>query len=58
MTRLTDLLPAQAMRLAELECPSFDTQPWVSGPHLSRRQGCDRFLCRSRAPRRRAFPRP
>ena len=38
MTRLTDLPPAQATRLAQLECPSFDTQPWVSGPHLSRRR--------------------
>jgi D-proline reductase (dithiol) PrdB len=38
MTRLTDLPPAQATRLAELECPSFDTQPWVTGPPLSRRR--------------------
>ena len=29
MTRLTDLPPAQAKRLAELECPDFETRPWV-----------------------------
>jgi D-proline reductase (dithiol) PrdB len=38
MTRLTDLPPAQAKRLAELECPDFKTRPWVSGPALSRRR--------------------
>jgi D-proline reductase (dithiol) PrdB len=38
MTRLTDLPPAQAKRLAELECPDFDTRPWVSGPPLSQRR--------------------
>jgi D-proline reductase (dithiol) PrdB len=38
MTRLTDLLPAQAKRLAEAECPSFDASPWVAGPALSRRR--------------------
>src|SRR5436305_12227770 len=38
MTRLTDLPPAQATRLAQLECPSFLTQPWVTGPPLSRRR--------------------
>ena len=38
MTRLTDLPPAQAKRLAELECPEFTTRPWVSGPPLSRRR--------------------
>jgi D-proline reductase (dithiol) PrdB len=35
---LTDLPPAQAKRLAELECPAFDTRPFVSGPPLSRRR--------------------
>jgi D-proline reductase (dithiol) PrdB len=35
MTRLTDLPPAQAKRLAELECPDFETRPWVTGPALS-----------------------
>src|SRR5215813_11927477 len=38
MTRLTDLPPAQAKRLAELECPDFATRPWVTGPALSRRR--------------------
>ena len=38
MTRLTDLQPAQAKRLAELECPDFTTKPWVSGPPLSQRR--------------------
>jgi D-proline reductase (dithiol) PrdB len=38
VTRLTDLLPAQAKRLAELECPDFTTKPWVTGPALSRRR--------------------
>lgn len=38
MTRLTDLPPAQAERLAALECPDFATRPWVAGPPLSRRR--------------------
>jgi D-proline reductase (dithiol) PrdB len=38
MTRLTDLPPAQAKRLAELECPDFETRPWVTGAGLSRRR--------------------
>ena len=38
MTRLTDLPPAQAQRLAELECPDFATAPWVKGPPLARRR--------------------
>ena len=38
MTRLTDLPPAQAQRLAELECPDFKTRPWVTGPALSQRR--------------------
>jgi len=38
VTRLTDLPPAQAKRLAELECPEFATRPWVTGPPLSRRR--------------------
>lgn len=38
MTRLTDLPPAQAKRLAELECPNFETRPWVAGPALSQRR--------------------
>ena len=38
MTRLTDLPPALAKRLAELECPDFETRPWVTGPALSERR--------------------
>jgi len=38
VTRLVDLPPAQAKRLAELECPNFATEPWVTGPPLSRRR--------------------
>ena len=38
MTRLTDLPPDQAKRLAELECPDFETRPWVTGPALSQRR--------------------
>jgi D-proline reductase (dithiol) PrdB len=38
MTRLTDLPPAQAKRLAELECPQFATTPWVDGPPLAERR--------------------
>jgi len=38
VTRLTDLPPAQAQRLAELECPHFQTRPWVTGSSLSQRR--------------------
>ena len=38
MVRLTDLPPAQAKRYGELECPSFDTTPWVTGPALAERR--------------------
>ena len=38
MTRLTDLPPAMAKRLSELECPDFTSRPWVTGPALSRRR--------------------
>lgn len=38
MARLTDLSPAQAKRLAELECPDFGTRPWVTGRVLSQRR--------------------
>ncbi len=38
MTRLTDLPPAQAKRLAELECPNFTTAPWVTGAPLRERR--------------------
>jgi D-proline reductase (dithiol) PrdB len=38
VTRLSDLPPAQATRLAELECPDFTTRPWVNGPPLRERR--------------------
>lgn len=38
MTRLTDLPPGQAKRLAELDCPEFATRPWVAGPALAERR--------------------
>ena len=38
LTRLTDLPPDQAKRLAELECPDFETRPWVTGAALTRRR--------------------
>jgi D-proline reductase (dithiol) PrdB len=38
MVRLTDLAPAQAKRYAEIECPSFETTPWVGGPPLAERR--------------------
>ena len=38
MTRLSDLPPAQAKRLAEVECPNFATTPFVSGPALPQRR--------------------
>lgn len=38
VTRLTDLPPAQAKRLAEVECPAFATRPYASGPPLSKRR--------------------
>jgi D-proline reductase (dithiol) PrdB len=38
VTRLTDLPPTQAKRLAELECPDFATRPWVTGTALSQRR--------------------
>jgi D-proline reductase (dithiol) PrdB len=38
MVRLADLPPAQAQRLAAFDCPNFATQPWVTGPPLSRRR--------------------
>jgi len=38
MTRLSDLPPAQAKRLAEVECPNFATTPFVAGPPLSQRR--------------------
>jgi D-proline reductase (dithiol) PrdB len=36
--RLTDLPAAQAKRLAEAECPNFETRPWVGGPPIAQRR--------------------
>jgi D-proline reductase (dithiol) PrdB len=38
MVRLVDLPPAQAKRLAEIECPQFSTTPWMTGLALSSRR--------------------
>jgi len=38
MARLTDLPPSLAHHLADLECPTHDTTPWVNGPPLSGRR--------------------
>jgi D-proline reductase (dithiol) PrdB len=38
VTRLSDLPPVQARRLAELECPKFETTPFVAGPPLAQRR--------------------
>ena len=36
--RLERLPPAMAKRLAELECPDFQTTPWVEGQPLKERR--------------------
>lgn len=38
MARLTDLPPAMARRVSELECPAFSTTPWVTGAPLRERR--------------------
>jgi D-proline reductase (dithiol) PrdB len=38
MARLTDLHAASQTRLRELDCPTFDTTPWVAGPAVSSRR--------------------
>lgn len=38
MVRMTDLPPATQTGMANLECPTFETAPFVSGPPLSRRR--------------------
>ena len=58
VTRLTDLPPDQAKRLAELECPDFKTRPWVSGPALSAAPGRDCFFGRACRARREPVSRP
>ena len=36
--RLEGLPPTVAQRYATLECPDFDTRPWVEGPPLAQRR--------------------
>lgn len=38
MARIEDLPESARARLVNLECPRFDTQPWVTGPPLDRRR--------------------
>jgi hypothetical protein len=38
VTRLTDLPPGHAKRLAELECPDYETRPWMIGAALPQRR--------------------
>jgi D-proline reductase (dithiol) PrdB len=38
MVRLSDVSPEEAEFLRETECPTFDEQPWVTGPPLSARR--------------------
>jgi D-proline reductase (dithiol) PrdB len=38
MARLDDVHPAMRAALLAMDCPTFDTQPWVSGPALSERR--------------------
>ena len=38
MVRLEQLSDAERRHHEELDCPTFDTQPWVEGPPLSRRR--------------------
>ncbi len=38
MVRLADTPASLRARLEELDCPTYDTQPWVSGPPLAERR--------------------
>jgi len=38
MVRLSELPAAEARFLRDTECPSFDTEPWVTGPALAERR--------------------
>ena len=38
MVRLEDLLEGQRRNAENLQCPTFETQPWVKGPPLSKRR--------------------
>ncbi len=38
MARLSELPAAEAQYLMEVECPTFDREPWVTGPALAERR--------------------
>jgi D-proline reductase (dithiol) PrdB len=38
MARLEDVHPAMRTALLAMECPTFDTHPWVTGPALQQRR--------------------
>ncbi len=38
MVRVEDLLEGQRRNAENLLCPTFETQPWVTGPPLSERR--------------------
>ncbi|MBF0525092.1 MAG: selenoprotein B glycine/betaine/sarcosine/D-proline reductase [Deltaproteobacteria bacterium] len=38
MARLEDMPKEQAAHIANLDCPTYVTQPWVAGPPLSQRR--------------------
>lgn len=38
MARLDQLLEPMRSHIATLECPKFETQPWIAGPPLSQRR--------------------
>lgn len=38
MVRLTDIPEVDARHLLSKECPSFDSEPWVTGPPLAERR--------------------
>ena len=38
MARLSDFPEPSRSRMANLECPTFSTRPWVTGPPLARRR--------------------
>ena len=38
MVRIAQLVESQATQLRNLECPEFDSRPWMEGPPLNRRR--------------------
>ncbi len=38
MVRLDDMIDAERQYHEELKCPTFDTEPWVTGPSLGERR--------------------